>query len=141
MRVRKVLLVASILAAVTVAARAAEPTAGASDVEKAAVQSEAPIAPELVSGWTERPTAMDMAWAYPDKAIVHDLGGTVRLRCRIAANLRLEACSIWEETPSGFGFGKASLKIAPKFRAKPRLKDGRSAQGTLLEIPIRWSLH
>ena len=62
--------------------------------------------------WIQRPTAEDVGRVTP----TIELGPKevrVLMVCRITAAGGLEACSIKEETPPGYGFGEAALKLAP----------------------------
>lgn len=87
--------------------------------------------------WIQRPTAEDVGRVTP----TIELGPKevrVLMVCRITAAGGLEACSIKEETPPGYGFGEAALKLAPKFRMPDVDLEGRPVAGRTVQIPIMW---
>lgn len=84
-----------------------------------------------------KPSAEDMADAYPRDALRDEIQGRVVMACHLTAEGRLTACAVVEETPPGLGFGAATLKIAPLFRWAPTYGDGKSVGGDV-RIPVRW---
>ena len=85
-----------------------------------------------------KPSAGDMADAYPRDALRAEIQGRVVIACHLTAEGRLTACTVAEETPPGLGFGAATLKIAPLFRWAPIYGDGKSVEGDV-RIPVRWN--
>ena len=86
--------------------------------------------PRFVRG----PTRQELVRAYPRDALAARQAGRVLLRCRIAADNRLEGCRVVEETPAGAGFGAAALRASTYFRFRPPTVDGRPREG--FEMPI-----
>ena len=86
--------------------------------------------PRFVRG----PTRQELVRAYPRAALGARQAGRVLLRCRIAADNRLEGCRVVEETPAGAGFGAAALRASTYFRFRPPTVDGRPREG--FEMPI-----
>ena len=89
-----------------------------SEVMAAAVAVLGP-APQTVTKevhWVERPTANDVAAAYPDRAQDAQVSGRAELECVVGADGRMDYCRAFAEAPVGQGFGAAALELAPKFR-------------------------
>jgi TonB family protein len=56
---------------------------------------------------------------YPDKAqALHQTGRAV-VFCKVLRSGALTACEVASETPEGFGFGAAALKLASDFQVSP----------------------
>lgn len=89
--------------------------------------------------WLSRPTGDELADAYPQRALLAGKSGVVSLACTVLATGALADCSVAEETPAGWGFGKAALGLTRRFRLSPRLEDGSPVGGALIRIPIRFS--
>lgn len=90
--------------------------------------------------WLSRPTGDELADAYPQRAILAGKSGLVSLACTVLASGALADCSVAEETPAGWGFGKAALGLTKRFRLSPRLEDGSPVGGAMIRIPIRFTL-
>ena len=89
--------------------------------------------------WLSRPTGDELADAYPQRALLAGKSGVVSLACTVLATGALADCSVAEETPGGWGFGKAALGLTKRFRLSPRLEDGSAVGGAMIHIPIRFS--
>ena len=63
-------------------------------------------------------------------------GASASLRCRIAADTRLEACRIVTERPVGQGFGQAALALSAFFRFEPPTENGRPVEGREVTVGI-----
>jgi TonB family protein len=104
------------------------------------VTAEAPAAPTTTrADWVAKPSGDDVSEAYPQLAQTFGVAGRVVLRCKVATTGRTEDCQVLSETPKGFGFGDAALKIAPLFRMAPATAGG-SATASDVRIPIRFAL-
>jgi periplasmic protein TonB len=99
----------------------------------AQVGGAAPFTPPV---WT--PT--DFSAAYPHSALVQGIRGLVTMRCVITEPGVLSDCEVAEETPTGYGFGRAALSLAPKFALTMPTRDGVPVPGIKIKVPIRWSL-
>jgi protein TonB len=73
---------------------------------------------------------------YPYRAMANEKIGMAVVHCRAKADGALEACALTCEGPAGWGFGRAALKMAPHYKLKPMLADGRSVEGGTLTLPI-----
>jgi len=86
--------------------------------------------------WRSRPSSAQASNLYPYPAMANEKVGMAVVHCRATANGALEACVLACEGPTGWGFGKAALKMASHYKLKPMLADGRSVEGGTLTLPI-----
>src|SRR5689334_10483155 len=75
----------------------------------------------FVPPFSAQPSKDDLEAAYPAQAAPKDLSGVAVATCTVTADKALEGCKLVQETPVGFGFGKALLAVAPKYRISPKL--------------------
>ncbi len=85
--------------------------------------------------WIREPNARDFARYFPDAALDKGQSGNVVLSCIIGGGGRL-ACSVASESPSGLGFGRAAINISRQLRVRGTLRDGSSAEGRELRLPL-----
>lgn len=52
---------------------------------------------------------------YPAEAVEMEQSGTAVLDCQVGLESRPENCAVVHETPEGFYFGRASLRMIPQF--------------------------
>jgi TonB family protein len=88
--------------------------------------------------WAAKPTGADIARFAPS-AMASGTRSKVLLECRVKADGRLEACAVVSEDPPGLGFGKAALRMATKFRMKPRTMDGQPVAGARVRVPVNFA--
>jgi protein TonB len=89
--------------------------------------------------WLSRPGAREFERYYPPRALERGREGRVTLDCIVGANGAI-ACAVARETPEGWGFGAAALKIAPSFRLAPRMEDGRATEGGTVRVDLAFRL-
>ena len=88
--------------------------------------------------WLDKPNGDDLADVYPEKAQIEGLGGSARMECGVTVSGILVNCHVLEESPPGYGFGEAVLKLAPKFKMTPRMRDGVAVASGTVVIPVRF---
>ncbi len=88
--------------------------------------------------WARKPSGDDLARYYPSAALRAQISGRVVLSCEITGRGEVTSCSVASESPAGYGFGDAALRLAPKFRMK-----GDPSEGIvpgIVRIPINFSV-
>lgn len=117
------------------------PSPGPATAGPAPVAAPAPRAKTILRpDWLRRPNAYDMADYYPPRAVRQHREGTAVIACTVTEAGGLTACSVAGETPSGWGFGEAALRMAPLFRMRPQTEDGVAVGGARINVPVDFRL-
>ena len=66
------------------------------------------------------------------------LAGATELNCSVTKSGELSDCIVVKETPEGFGFGEAAIRMAPEFLMRPQSLDGSPVGGAKVTIPLRF---
>jgi TonB family protein len=90
--------------------------------------------------WVQLPSAEDLDKVYPPKALHLGIEGTATLRCTTRLDGTLADCAVAGETPGGYEFGAAALKLAPRFRTERPCADGPDTRPGGREVPIRFAI-
>jgi len=69
--------------------------------------------------WLRRPSRQEVGAVYPAAARRDGRGGQATLSCQIGQGGALTTCTVVAERPRGYGFGRAALQLADKFRVRP----------------------
>ncbi|MFC3080490.1 TonB family protein [Phenylobacterium terrae] len=81
--------------------------------------------------WTQLPSFEHLALEQPKLALILQIGGYVRLQCRIDATGTPQSCVVRGETPPGLGFGAAAMELAPYFKIDQALLSQGAARETV----------
>lgn len=132
---RLLLSLALPLAFVPAASLAAGPDAAA----RAILDTNVPLIAD--PQWAQKPTAREMSYAYPDRGMVKEKHGEVRLICRVRLDGAVSDCGVLSEPYNGrYGFGEAALSLTPKFRLTPKTVEGMPVDGAAVIIPVGFKI-
>ncbi|MEI9905888.1 MAG: hypothetical protein WDN06_19715 [Asticcacaulis sp.] len=89
--------------------------------------------------WTQFPDGNTLADYYPQVAIDNDKTGVAEVECSILDTAGHVNCTIVSETPKGYGFGAATVKMV---EAKGRVdtEQGAIQPGSKLRVTLKWLL-
>jgi hypothetical protein len=88
--------------------------------------------------WMKKPTAQDLAAAFPVAAAKKGVDGSASIKCQLSIEGFLQKCMVASETPPGLGFGSAALQLAPQFRMTPKIRGGKPVAADDVVIPVAW---
>jgi protein TonB len=88
-----------------------------------------------------RPADSGQLRFYPPKALEAGIQGRAVIECVVTGDGGLAQCVVIEETPAGYGFGEATIRVAAQFRMKPVSYDGEQTAGRRVRVPLRWALN
>ena len=86
--------------------------------------------------WAAKPSGEDFANYYPASAAGQGLEGRATLQCVVSTKLRLSDCAVLEESPPGFAFGQAALRLSRLFQLPAPEAGAESPIGRPIRIPI-----
>ena len=86
--------------------------------------------------WLRVPSGGDLAKFYPARAIERGKTGEVSLACLVRVDGTL-ACRVAGETPAGWGFGAAAMRISQRYQMEPATRDGAPVEARYtLRVPF-----
>ena len=91
--------------------------------------------------WVRRPSEPDMAMYFPLRGKELSKSASTRVRCVLHQDGTLGACALQGETPVGYGFGDASLRVAKLYQAQmtAELLAGVRNGGIAVTVPLSWT--
>jgi TonB family protein len=106
------------------------------------VSANQPLSPAMLTSpaWRSKPSGEDLARVYPFVAQQRNQEGKAIMNCKVTTEGGLTDCTIISETPSGLGFGDATLRLAKYFKLSPTTADGKPVGGGTVRIPIMFRL-
>lgn len=99
---------------------------------------EPPATPEaLAPRWRQAPRLQ--ASDYPNRALQQSVSGSAVIRCQFHPSGQPSACGVESETPVGYGFGTAALRVVERARLDPDSLAG-AAPGASFTVRIVFSV-
>lgn len=89
--------------------------------------------------WLEQPDGGTFARFIPQRALETGQTGRVGLDCAVNGSGRLENCRVSSETPTGWGFGAAALRVPPYFRMATTDLDGQPTPGRRVRFAVTFA--
>jgi hypothetical protein len=91
--------------------------------------------------WARRPADADMAMYFPLRGKELSKSASTRVRCELHQDGTLGACALQGETPVGYGFGDASLRVVKLYQAQMTadLLAGVRNGGIAVTVPLSWT--
>jgi protein TonB len=89
--------------------------------------------------WVKKPNGRDFERFFPPRALEREKSGRVVLACTVAANGTID-CTVSSETPEGWGFADAALKMSKLFQMSPQTVNGQPTAGGRVNVPISFQL-
>ena len=89
--------------------------------------------------WVKAPDAAELVRLYPPLALILGIEGQAQISCTVETTGVLSGCMVVNESPTGLGFGDATVLAAGDFRMKPATRDGNPVKGNV-KIPLHWQL-
>ncbi|RZL59873.1 MAG: TonB family protein [Sphingomonas sp.] len=83
------------------------------------------------ASWIYRPSDAELRRFWPADAVRDRISGRALLACQVPRSGRPERCWLVSDTPADMGFGAAAVQMAPLFRIRPVLRNGK-----VLPIPV-----
>ncbi len=90
--------------------------------------------------WLRTPSRRDFDDSYPPKALADRLSGQALVACKVDVSGALNGCFVTDESPAGYGFGAAALKMSAEFRVRLPTENGVPVAGERMLIPIYFGI-
>lgn len=89
--------------------------------------------------WTRFPDSEVMMQYYPPRALDAEIEGGATVSCEIINTKGRVACSALNETPAGYGFGRATVK-AVEAHGRADTANGNLRIGDVMLVKLSWTL-
>jgi len=100
-----------------------------------------PPGPHYVGGDWKVPGSAEMSDSYPDRAANDEVEGTVTIDCAVSASGKVTSCDILNESPKGYGFGAATVKLFIRYaKVAPSSVGGSLRDGDRKKFTYKWQL-
>lgn len=88
--------------------------------------------------WLVEPTREEIQRRHPARAAEREQGGQVDLLCRVRNAEGQLGCAIRSETPAGWAFGIAALRVSQLYRIAPTIA-GEATEGRSVPLHVDFS--
>jgi protein TonB len=86
----------------------------------------------------QAPSPADLAENYPRKAKEAHVTGRAVILCSADQRGDTRACALVDETPKGYGFGDAAMRMGSMFKVAPQPPNQCQYAPMVVIIPIEW---
>jgi len=90
--------------------------------------------------WLRRPDGDDVARHYPIPALRDWVDGEATIGCLVSTTGLLSDCAVIRESPAGYNFGVAALRLSGTLRMKPPKVDGAPVAVAAVRVPITFKM-
>lgn len=98
-----------------------------------------PVSGNYNPEWRRKPTPEQVAGFYPKNAALQKVKARVVVHCDITVSGETENCTVISESPGGYGFSDAALKLVRIAEFTPRIVDGKPVKSGV-NIPLIFDL-
>lgn len=85
-------------------------------------------------------TSLDPSRYYPERAQGLHVEGKTTIKCTLPENGRLTDCVVLSESPAGYGFGDAAIKMVTRSRVDIKASGLQDLVGRQISIPVAFEL-
>lgn len=82
----------------------------------------------------------DVTQLYPPIAMAEDVRGVGTVECWVSEAGRFEDCRVVSESPEGYGFGEATIRLVSRYELEPARLDGVPVRFGPVRQRIIWEL-
>ncbi len=90
--------------------------------------------------WAKEPSWEEVYAFHPLRARRAKQSGSATLKCQVRLTRKLQSCQIMSDTPAGWSFGTAALRLAPRLRVFPRKLGGVEMDDGWVFFTVRFDL-
>ncbi|HVZ30368.1 MAG TPA: hypothetical protein VG839_08240 [Asticcacaulis sp.] len=93
----------------------------------------------VAARWSKFPSSENFADYYPERASNDEVEGSATIECQVTTPQGNVKCRVLSETPSGYGFGTAAVKVIEKY-GRADTSAGEVQVGSLMKVTSRFQL-